>query len=79
MGQAIGCMCSHCQRAIYFDPHIGLSLDALSALECPECGQSGAVLTLNIETPTDAPILDRLPRSDKDAPGQRLRAWALAL
>ena len=75
MGQAIGCMCSHCKRAIYFDPHIGLSLDTLSALECPECGQSGAVLTLNIETPTTRRFLigyrdqTKTPPDKNSAPG----------
>jgi hypothetical protein len=68
MGRAIKSTCSHCQREIYFDPTVGVSFDALSALECSECGQSGAVLTLNIEAPPDAPILDRLPRAKEPSP-----------
>jgi hypothetical protein len=68
MGHAIKCTCSHCQREIYFDPSVGISFDALSALECPECGQSGAVLTLNIEAPPDVAILDRLPGREDHHP-----------
>jgi len=64
MGRAIKFTCSHCQREIYFDPTVGVSLNTLSALECPECGQSGSVLTLDIEAPPDATVLDRLPRPE---------------
>jgi hypothetical protein len=60
MGRAIKSMCSHCQREIYFGPN-AVSIEALSALHCPACGHTGAVLTLNIEAPSDVAILDRLP------------------
>jgi hypothetical protein len=63
MGQAIRCTCSRCQREIYFDPTAGISLDELSTLACSACGHVGAVLTLSIEAPTDAHILDRVPRT----------------
>jgi hypothetical protein len=69
MGRAIKSTCSHCQREIYFDPHVGVSFDALSSLTCSECGQCGAVLTLNIEAPPDVAILDRLPARDDSTPG----------
>jgi DNA-directed RNA polymerase subunit RPC12/RpoP len=68
MGRAIRYTCSHCEREIYFDPRVGLSFDALSALSCPECGQSGAVLTLDVEVPPDTPILERVLGSDEDSP-----------
>ena len=56
MGRAIRCTCSHCEHDFYFDPSVHASLNALSALDCPECGGSGAVLTLNCEPPPDAPF-----------------------
>jgi DNA-directed RNA polymerase subunit RPC12/RpoP len=64
MGRAIKYTCSHCQREIYLSPTVGISLDALSALACNGCGERGAVLTLDIDAPPDAPILDRLPRAE---------------
>jgi hypothetical protein len=68
MGRAIKSMCSYCQREIYFDPNVAVSIEALSALVCPECGQAGAVLILNIEAPPDVAILDRLPGRDDQPP-----------
>jgi hypothetical protein len=69
MGRAIKCTCSNCQREIYFDPSVGVSFDALSAIPCSACGHSGAVLTLDIEAPTDATVFDQLPRRDDSTPG----------
>ena len=68
MGRAIKSTCSHCQREIYFDPCVGVSFDALSAIPCSACGQSGAVLTLDIDAPTDATVFDQLPRRDDSTP-----------
>jgi DNA-directed RNA polymerase subunit RPC12/RpoP len=64
MERAIRYTCSHCQREIYLNPTVDISIDALSALACNECGERGAVLTLDIDAPPDAPILDRLPRTE---------------
>ena len=64
MGRAIRYTCSHCQGELFFDPNVGVSLESLSSLICNECGESGAVLTLNAETPPGAELLDSLPRSD---------------
>ena len=69
MGRAIKSTCSRCEREIYFDPCVGVSFDALSAIPCSECGQSGAVLMLYIDAPPDVAILARLSWSGRSTPG----------
>ena len=71
MGRAIRYTCGHCQRELFFDPNVGVSLDSLSSLKCSECGESGAVLTLNVESPADAILLDSLPTSERQAQALR--------
>jgi hypothetical protein len=68
MGRAIKSTCSHCQREIYFDPCVGVSFDALSAIPCSACGQSGAVL-MYIDVPRDAAILARPSWSERSTLG----------
>jgi len=53
MGQAIRYTCTHCRCELFFDPRVVRSLDSLSSLACSECGESGAVLTLNVDAPPD--------------------------
>ena len=65
MGRSIRYTCSHCQRELYFDPTAIASLDALSTLLCCECGEHGAVLTLDVEPPAGAELLDSLPTSEQ--------------
>jgi hypothetical protein len=72
MARAIKSTCSHCEREMYFDPRLGVSLDALSSLSCSECGHSGAVLMLYVDAPTDATVFDQLPRRDDSTLGQTL-------
>lgn len=57
---AIKCMCSHCQRETYFDASV--ALESISNSTCARCGDTGAVITLNIEPPNDAVIQKRVPR-----------------
>ena len=71
MGRAIRYTCSHCQRELFFDPNVGVSLESLSSLRCSECGESGAFLTLNVEPPADAKLLDSLPTSERQARASR--------
>jgi len=54
-------MCSHCQRETYFDTTV--ALETISNSTCAQCGNTGAVITLNIEAPRDAVIQDRVPRA----------------
>ncbi|NLG77652.1 MAG: hypothetical protein GX535_15585 [Xanthomonadaceae bacterium] len=61
MRHAIKCMCSHCQRETYFDTTV--ALETISNSTCAQCGNTGAVITLNIEAPRDAVIQDRVPRA----------------
>jgi hypothetical protein len=60
MRHAIKCMCSHCQRETYFDASV--PLESISNSTCAQCGDTGAVITLNIEPPEDAVIQKRVPR-----------------
>jgi hypothetical protein len=65
MRRAIKYTCSHCQRETYFDSRARISFHDLFALECHECGESGAIFTLNVEAPPDMPIFIGLPKSEE--------------
>jgi hypothetical protein len=60
MRHVIRCLCSHCQRETYFAASV--ALESISGSTCTRCGNSGAVITLNVEPPGDAVIQDRIPR-----------------
>jgi hypothetical protein len=60
MRRAIKCMCGHCQRETYFEASV--ALEAISNSTCTRCGNTGAVITLNIEPPVGVAIQDRVPR-----------------
>ena len=66
---AIRWTCGHCQEEFYINPD-SVDMTAVLALNdapCPTCGRTGAVITLNVDAPSDAPILDRLLRSEEDS------------
>jgi hypothetical protein len=67
MQRAIKYTCSHCRHETYFDPFARLSLHAISESTCTHCGGIGAVITLDIEPPREAAVLDRLPRKQTAA------------
>lgn len=67
MQRAIRCTCAHCQRETYFDASVGL--EALSTRICPSCGNTGMVITLDIEPPENAVVQDQIPRV-QDCVGQ---------
>ena len=71
MRQTIKCMCSHCQRETYFDTTV--ALETISNSACAQCGNTGAVITLNIEAPRDAVIQDRVPRVARETREAGLR------
>jgi hypothetical protein len=54
--------CAHCQSETYFDPAAGIRIEAIATSTCSKCGHTGVVITLNIEPPSDVPILDHIPR-----------------
>lgn len=56
--RAIKCMCSHCQHEAYYETSV--ALEAISNSRCAKCGNTGAVITLDIEPPRDIPIRDRV-------------------
>ncbi|HEY8540642.1 MAG TPA: hypothetical protein VIL28_17395 [Steroidobacteraceae bacterium] len=59
--------CAHCQSETYFDPAAGIGLEAIASSTCTKCGHTGVVITLNIEPPSGAKILDHIPRFEPDA------------
>lgn len=65
MSQVIRRTCSHCLQDRYYDGSPdGLSdseILALTAIECPQCGNVGAVVTLNIEPPPQSVIAKGIP------------------
>jgi hypothetical protein len=63
MARVIRCTCSHCQRDVFFNPR-AVSLESLSTLICRECGESGVVITLNVEPPPGAELLEPPPKSE---------------
>jgi|HigsolmetaAR205D_1030408.scaffolds.fasta_scaffold01093_4 hypothetical protein len=60
MRRVTRCTCSHCQRETYFEASIGLT--AISGSKCRNCGHTGMVITLDVEPPKDAIVLDRVPQ-----------------
>ena len=67
MSQFIRCTCSHCLHDTYYDSSPdGLSdseVLELTAVECRQCGNVGAVVTLNIEPPPQSVIAKEIQRS----------------
>jgi hypothetical protein len=65
MSRVARCTCSHCLHDTYYDGSSdGLSesdIIALTAVECPQCGMVGAVITLNPEPPRQSDIAMRIP------------------
>jgi hypothetical protein len=55
-------MCSHCQRESYFDVAAGIPLETISTSTCVKCGKNGAVITLDVEPPTNTPVLNGVPK-----------------
>lgn len=63
MRRAIKCTCSHCLCETYFAATIS-ALAALSSSTCARCGKTGILITMNIEAPKDAVLLDRIPEPE---------------
>jgi hypothetical protein len=67
MSQVIRRTCSHCLHDSYYDGSPdGLSdaeVLALTAMRCAQCGEEGAVVTLNLERPPESVVARGIPGS----------------
>lgn len=60
---AIRWTCGHCQEEFYINPDT-VDMTAVLALNdthCPTCGQKGAVITLNVDVPSDTRLRNQVP------------------
>ena len=64
---AIRWTCGHCQEEFYINPD-SVDMTAVLALNdtrCQTCGQTGAVITLNVDVPSDTTFRSQVPNASE--------------